>query len=464
MKLRAKFEFLPRVVRQAAVTVLGFRNCHLRYKHHYQKTLAFLQRSASWEGQEQLKWQKARLDDLLRCCLRNVPNFRNYESELLGALNANDLNSTLAVLPTMAKETLRLSPEQVCNRDVKQLISTSTSGSTGAPVSIGHDLHSIQRRFAFLHDHLSQVGVNPFDRTVRLSGRVFCRSDKIQSKPWLLNTAENQLFLSTYHLNRAHSKQIATFLRKFSPVYLDGYVSGVVELLKLLELERVKLGSLRAIITTAETLTPEARRLIEELSGLPVLDYYSASEGLPLIQQCSHGVYHVRWQSGIFEVATGEGFQTEGDGELVATSFVQDRTPLVRYRTGDLVRGLEPTGSSNCKCGLRTPTVKEILGRVEDNVYTKDGRSIGMFTYRTLKEIRGLGETQVIQHQFDEFEVRSVIRPQFDLSEVARQVKESFERTLGYSISLNIRSVNELERGPNGKIRLVISRVGRHPE
>jgi phenylacetate-CoA ligase len=282
---------------------------------------------------------------------------------------------------------------------------------------------------------------------------------KRQRKPWLFNAAENQLFLSSYHLDDVHGPAIAEQLGRFRPVLLDGYPSGILETLRVLRRQRLNLDSLRAIITTAETLHPDTREELSALSGVPVMDYYAASEGVPFIQQCPYGTYHVRWQSGIFEIDDGSVIGFEGDGELICTSFVQDRTPLIRYRTGDFVKGLCLTPASRCECGLSTPTVEGVQGRVEDLVHTPDGRTLGMFTYRTLKFIDGLGETQVIQHDYSDFEVNSTVRESRDLKALADQIKTSFERTLGYQISLRFNLVQQLPKGANGKVRLVISKI-----
>jgi phenylacetate-CoA ligase len=269
------------------------------------------------------------------------------------------------------------------------------------------------------------------------------------------------MLLSTYHLDDIHAPMISEMLAEFKPVLLDGYPSGILETLRLLNRHPQKLESLKAIITTAETLYPDMRQEMSELSGgVPIMDYYAASEGVPLIQQCPHGTYHVRWQSGVFEVDDGEIISFEGDGELICTSFVQDRTPLIRYRTGDVVKGMHSQQTKRCGCGLSTPTVESVVGRLEDLVHTPDGRSLGMFTYRTLKLIDGLGETQVIQHGYSDFEVNTVTKcDDYDLDFLAGEVKNSFERALGYPISLRFNGVSTIPKGANGKVRLVISKV-----
>jgi hypothetical protein len=108
---------------------------------------------------------------------------------------------------------------------------------------------------------------------------------------------------------------------------------------------------------------------------------------------------------------------------------------------------------------MRTPTVEAVLGRIEDSVLTPDGRTIGMFTYRTLKTIKGIVESQVIQHGYVDFEVRSVLSGDVDAVTVKQQIQNSFERALGYPINLEFQPVSQLTKGANGKIRLVVSKV-----
>lgn len=454
-----RFEQLPRVAREAAVTAVGWRNRVRRFRGEFRVWRALLEESAGWDRDRRAAWQLQRLTELVAAARAGTRHYARALRDLGESWRAGDLRSALDALPVLEKSVLRADPAAFRNRRVREVAVTSTSGSTGAPMSVGHDARSIQRRFAFLHDQLGWAGVDLFDRSVRLSGRILCPVGVEQARPWLYNGAERQLFLSSYHLDDAHAGRIARKLDAFAPAVLDGYPSGVLATLRLLRDAGVRLASLKAIVTTAETLLPDVRDELASLSGAPVMDYYAASEGVPFIQQCPSGTYHVRWQSGIFEVADGARIGFEGDGELVVTSFVQDRTPLIRYRTGDLVRGLECEPGRACPCGLRTAVVAEVLGRVEDLVYTPDGRALGMFTYRTLKAIAGLGETQVIQHEYDRFEVNSVVTEAAQAPALEHAVQASFERALGYPVSLAFHPVERLPKGPNGKVRLVVSKV-----
>lgn len=457
MALKPSFEHYPRPIRQAVVAAIGLRNRRRRFGSEYRAWSELLSSTTCPSEIQIQEWQIARLRKLVASASSGSPYYKEIETR--GFDNVRELRAALDTLPLLTKNELRNRPRDLANANVRPLVRTSTSGSTGAPVTIEHDGASIQRRFAFFHDHLRMAGVEPEEASVRFSGRIICAVGKPDSKPWLMNYAENQAFYSTYHLGDANRGAIERLFNHHKPVLLDGYPSAIIDALRLLRDAPGARSTIRAVITTAETLDPSLRSSIESLAGAPVMDYYSASEGLPFIQQCTKGTYHVRWQSGIFEVDSGDAIGFDGSGELICTSFVQDRVPLLRYRTGDLVQGLTSVPTL-CGCGLATPTVEAVLGRVEDRVYTPDGRAIGMFTYRTLKHISGIGESSVVQKSFDQFLVYTVLKEKQSVEEISTEIHRSFERALGYEIRpVTVVSVDSLPRGANGKIRLVTTHV-----
>ena len=103
--------------------------------------------------------------------------------------------------------------------------------------------------------------------------------------------------------------------------------------------------------------------------------------------------------------------------------------------------------------------VQGVLGRVEDLVTTKDGRRLGMFSYRTLKTIDGLGETQIIQNSLDSFTVLSTFKSEVDQHILEQRISRKFSDVVGHSVNVELTRVQSIPRGPNGKIRLVISKI-----
>lgn len=449
-----KFEILPYPIRSVVAAGMGLKLSAGRYGKEFSHFSAFLTDSIQYGPAEQAEWQKAELLRLVESAQTGTAHYAE-----LAPSGELDLEALVRSLPILEKQQLRSAPEQFFNRNVKKWLVSATSGTSGSPMKVEHCKFSMQRRFALLKQHLELAGVSKNAHSVRLSGRIIADPSSKVSRPWLYVPTENQLLLSSYHLNTDHQQVISQKLSRLAPEVMDGYSSGVLETLRLMDRVGAKLNSLKAIVTTAETLSPAVRDELEHLSGAKVLDYYAASEGVPIIQQCQFGTYHVRWQSGIFEVLVDGNAAFEGDGELVVTSFIQDRTPLIRYRTGDYVKGLSRKDQNRCQCGMRTPTIESVEGRIEDMVLVRGGKRMGMFTYRTLKEVSGLHEAQVVQRDYDDFCVRVVLADGAESAAVSAAVKDKFERALGYPITLEFQELSEIPKGANGKLRLVVNEM-----
>ena len=84
--------------------------------------------------------------------------------------------------------------------------------------------------------------------------------------------------------------------------------------------------------------------------------------------------------------------------------------PLIRYRTGD--RGTLAGGPETCQCGRTLPVIESVDGRVDDILYTMDGRRIGRLD-PLFKGDLPIHEAQIIQEALDCVRVRYVPTPDF---------------------------------------------------
>lgn len=453
---RGVFLRMPYPARAAAVCAAGVVNRVVRYGHTYRRELELL-RSTETAGEERLRdLQRERLRELLAEARLGSDHYR----DVLGALSETELDRCirdldLSGLPFLEKVTIRSEPGRLRNRRRRTAARSATSGTTGTPMHVEHDRSSVQRAFALLHRQREWFGVRPRCRSVRLSGRHLLDTASSDTRIWLPNWAESQLLVSTYHLEGDALDAAATKVRAFAPELLEGYPSAVVQLAEALA-RKGPLPSLRAVVTTAEPLSDEVRAGIRSYLGVPVVQYYAASEGVPLIQECPAERLHLRLESGIFElIGPDGGAPGPGDcAELVVTSFRQLRTPLIRYRTGDFV--VAGDGGEACPCGCSLPTVAAVVGRDEDLVLTRDGRRLGMFSYRTLKHVDGLELAQIVQESPVRFEVRAVLAPGADPRIVEARITEVFEKALGYRPEVVLAVGKEMIAGSRGKLRAVV--------
>lgn len=454
MDLQAIYSALPIPLKQLAVAVRGYQYRRRRYGPVFRSHLHLLESSQYWPLNQFLDYQASelyRLIDEARAfthAYRDLPRFSS--SELRAMLEAHRFDG----IPLLNKADFRSRLPLYRNLSRSAASTGRTSGTTGSPMRHERDLESLQRTFAYIAQQRAWVGLAPFSRSVRLSGKPIVPGRRSRPPFWMYNPAENQLLLSIYHLRHDTAESIRRKLLSYRPELLDGYPSAILELGALLGPHTRSLP-LRAIITTAETLDDHTRERLRDIFNVPIVDYYAASEGVPLIQQCELGNYHIRPESGIFEVHDDQGNEVgPGEiGELVVTSFCNFRTPLIRYRTGDFVQ--KANAGERCECQRTLPVIKRIIGRKEDAIITRDGRRLTMFA-RVVTPVEGIELCQIIQESPDIFTFRIVRRTDTSPEQIERALRESIKERLGYLPQLKLDYVKEIPRGPNGKFRQVV--------
>lgn len=123
---------------------------------------------------------------------------------------------------------------------------------------------------------------------------------------------------------------------------------------------------LRAICAAGETLPPGRRKLLEQLWGVTVYDFYGMTEIGTAVVDCEALVPHPIEDDFVFEVLD-DSFQSDAPigewGHLVVTTLKKRATPMIRYVTGDRARFVDKA----CACG-RTMSL-EIRGRQEDALH-----------------------------------------------------------------------------------------------
>ena len=447
---------LPLPARQLALVLKGGQHRVMRYGETYRSTLRLLRESEYWSDEKFEAYQKHQLAHLLIEAMNGTEHY----AEALSSFSPGDLEEIartghLKALPFLPKEVLKNAPKRVFNRKRQAAVVTKTSGSTGSPMEVQYDKESMQRRFAYFHRHREWAGADPFARTVHFSGHHFVSIDRRSPPFWMANPFENQLLVSTYHLQAEHLPAICGRIQRFRPEIMHGYPSAIAVIAQFARDQGLTFPALKAVLTTAETIDPEVRSAIEAGLKVKVFDYYSASEGVPIVQECEHGRMHLRPESGIFEIIGPHGDEVEpGEtGEIVATSFVQWKTPLIRYRTGDMARRA-PVGVT-CACGRTLPFVDSVLGRFEDLIYTKGGQWMGLFSHRIFKGMRGVVESQIIQYTPETFEVTIVPDGTRQFDAMCVELSERFEKVLSYKAEINFTQGQRIPRGANGKFRTV---------
>jgi phenylacetate-CoA ligase len=125
--------------------------------------------------------------------------------------------------------------------------------------------------------------------------------------------------------------------------------------------------------------------------------------------------------------------------------------PLIRYRVGD--RGALAAPDSSCGCGRHLPLLSAIDGRIDDLLYTADGRVIGRLD-PVFKSRLPIKEAQIVQDELDLVRVRYVADARFSELDAQSLVERVRER-MG-SVRVVLEQVDSIPRMTNGKFRAVV--------
>ena len=147
------------------------------------------------------------------------------------------------------------------------------------------------------------------------------------------------------------------------------------------------------VFSSAETLDPFDRPIIESFFSLKLDQIYMATEGLFAVT-CREGGLHLAEDSVFFE------FEPAGEGLVtpLVTAFRRQTQIMARYRMNDLLR----LSDQPCRCGSPLRTVEEIVGRMDDafRLSTNDGAIIvtpDVLRNAVLKADRRIDDFRLVQ-------------------------------------------------------------------
>jgi phenylacetate-CoA ligase len=429
------------------------------------RTYFLLRRSEHWSSAQFTAYQSRLLAPLLRHCAREVPYYGRLFREIgldAAAVSAGNARRWLNRLPILDKETFRQDAEQFLARSAPRFHprAITTSGTTGTPLTVYWDKGSNVLEFCSIQRLWRWAGIRVGEPFLDLRSRLFTGEEKQLIRRgrvlFIRSWKANGLELSSDYIDPGNLAEYYELLLRYRPVLVRGHPQAIQHLAGLLRGRGMDGWRPRAVTTASETLYDFQRREIEATWRAPVLDSYGLKEHNVFIAQCAQGRYHVFPEYGICEIVDDQG-QPVGPGQegwIVATGLHNYAQPLLRYHTRD--RAVAGDGGA-CPCGRTLPTVQRIIGRIDDCLYTRDGKRFSGMHFAFFG-CRGIKTARLCQEDWTRVTVELVATPQFTPSEQAALVKTLTEKTAG-KLRYEIRIVDRITQQTPGKFKFVISRI-----
>ncbi|MGH7222908.1 MAG: phenylacetate--CoA ligase family protein, partial [Gemmataceae bacterium] len=259
------------------------------------------------------------------------------------------------------------------------------------------------------------------------------------------------LWLDTANITEANLAEFHTTLLRYRPRIIQAYARSAVLFARYLQARGLTPHRPHGLVTSAEVLEADERRLLEDVFGCPVFNRYGCREVGMVASECpAHSGLHVMAEGLYLEIETPSGPAAPGEmGSILVTDLLNHAMPLIRYRIGDL----GAWASGTCPCGRGLPRLERVAGRVTDFLVGCDGRLVSgvyLATY-VVAQRPTLGQVQIRQQQAGAVTYRIKPGRDFHHESDLEYLRTTTRRYLGAEARIDSEMVEELPAEPSGK-------------
>jgi phenylacetate-CoA ligase len=398
--------------------------------------------------EERRAWTNERLREVLHLARRTA-----YGREVGGGLEPESW-------PLLEKETLRDRFEKFVVRRDWLNAPASTGGTTGVPLRLMRSLDGVVFEQACQDQLIEKLGGDPRrDRVAILRGDNVKDPSDLRPPHWLHANGGRCMIFSSNVLMKETVADYAAALEAFAPRLLCAYPTSLEFLCRLLNAAGRRLR-IPLVLTSSEVLKPEAWKLARETLQCEMADYYGQAERVAFAYALAPRSYRFLPGYAYLELIPYGNDLAADSGtlyEIVGTSFWNRTMPLVRYRTGDLVRlsaGWGKRERDQVTLGLRA--FSGVLGREQEILVCPRGVRLTGIDHIP-RDVRNVLRIQVVQESLEHVRICVLPGPGFSRRD-AEQLLLNARAKVPDTMSVEVETVELLERTPRGKTPLVIHR------
>ncbi len=225
---------------------------------------------------------------------------------------------------------------------------------------------------------------------------------------------------------------IVSQVQQIQPNVISGPASLLLQLARQRREGRLTTTPKR-LISYAEVLTPEDRKVLRDTFGAEVHEIYKATEGA-IGMSCAQGSLHINEDLVAVETLDGDGSPTPAGQpcrQMLVTDLHKTSVPIIRYALNDIIT-ISP---DRCACGSAFRVISQIQGRGDDLLWARTRNRTWHpifpdFIRRAIISASDRIESyQVIQESPDEMTIR--LMPALDQTvadAVTQRIRDVFEK------------------------------------
>lgn len=355
-------------------------------------------------------------DEIARYAYDNVPFYMNLQKR----------KNAWADYPIIDKQTMLdhidsvFAPQYMSDLYADNLERVFTSGSTGECFEIfWKKSHSMKSLIPLWNKRKRYYNISPNDRRC-----YFFTTKIVDGKELQIEESEYGLGFSKMDLNAERIIAIYNQMLEFNPRWLIVQPSVLILLTAIAKKSGLQpLPDLKYIELTGEGITENAKKEIKNFFGCEMASQYGSYEVNSIAYECPCGSLHIMSENVFVEIV--------GEDDLCITSLQNRVMPFIRYKIGDKGRVIH---GHNCPCGSREPIINLRMTRENDWIYHEDGTVSHSDLFCNIVDKINLSlqqailQYQIIQMNYDEFEIYLAIDQEQDTSRIKTMFVEYYEK------------------------------------
>lgn len=383
-------------------------------------------------------------------------NNKKVKKILKHAINTTDYysfieNENLRSFPVINKQIIRNNIKGFISRkyNLNNLIKVVTSGSTGTPFSVYHDMKKKNRNTADAMFFANKAGYVLGEKLVyfKIWNDV---NRKSAFEAWMQNIVSQDVT----NLSSKSIKNLLDSLEKEKEtVHFLGYSSAFEAICQYLQKsnQRKVRSHIKSAVAMSESLSTTTKEQIKTFFNVDIVSRYSNVENGILAQEeiQTSGDFTINWASYKIEILKMNldiPCEIGEYGRIVITDLYNYAMPIIRYDTGDIGKfGITKKGIL---------TLESVEGRKMDMVFNTKGELMSSFTITNqMWKYPEIAQYQFIQITQKKYKFILNVKSFDRESELINEFKEYF----GQDAAISIEYIDEIPLLNSGKRRKVIN-------
>lgn len=410
-----------------------------------------------------LEIQKQSLKEILLHAWQHVPYYtkilHDHDVVVNGVINLNNFNK----IPILTKKIIRENFSELKSNDIgyskRKPFQNTSGGSTGEPIKFIQDKKTWTTGMAGKWWFYSFITKYPCKMIKLWGSEKEFLSGNMGSKALIKNYFSQRLLLNTFRMSDLDMAKYVNKINLFHPAIIEAYVQSIYELSKFIIDNRLEVFSPKGIITSAGTLYPEMKMIIEKAFKTKVFNRYGSREVGDMACSCDKNEgLHLNIFQHYLEILNDklEPCQPNELGKIYITTLDNFSMPLIRYDIGDIAI---PTEKKYCSCGRGIPLIKSVNGRdnsiikIESGCLDSTALTTSFYSFGSIKKYK------LTQHDIKNFTLKLIILDKQKWQKDQPELLSKLKKILGNNVIIQIEIVDKIDSLANGKYQYITSEL-----